>query len=158
MLEIIISPRFILGTVVSQLQQEQNVTIIGPTVPMISVAAVVYDMIAVNIPDAGVVASIEARIEEEGQIKPNSAAIIFTARINTHRQPLMIMIPQESIIAMEKGSNYSIKVSDHVLSTLNAHTNNKPYTHNYYDRLSLFSTTNPKVHTDFLSYLSLVVS
>ena len=124
---------------------------------MISVAAVIYDMIAINISGAFVsmIAEIEARIEKQ-QTLPDSVPIIFTAHINSRGQQLMtIMIPPESITAMEKGSTYFIKVSDHVLSALNDHTN-KQYT--MYNRSNLFSTTNPEVHTDFLSYFNSMVS
>ena len=149
-----ISPFIFLGAAVSR--QEQNATTgHGPTV--ISVAAVVYDRIAINIPGAfvSVVAEIEARIEKQ-QTMPDSAPIIFTAHINSHGQQPIITIPPESITAMEKDSTYLIKVSDHVLSALNDDHTNKQYT--MYNRSNLFSTTNPEVHTDFLSYFNSMVS
>ena len=89
---------------------EPNVTT-GPAT--ISVAAVVYDMIAINIPDSfvGVVAEIEARIEE--QQTSDSAPIIFTARINSRGQQPTLMIPQRSVAAIDKSSAYFVKVSNH---------------------------------------------
>ena len=87
---------------------------------MISIAAVIYDTIAINIPGAfdSVIAEIEARIEKQ-QTMPNSAPIIFTARINSHGQQQTTMIPQENITAIEKESTYFVKVSDHVTSATN---------------------------------------
>ena len=90
---------------------------------MISVAAVIYDTIAINIPGAfdSVIAEIEARIEKQ-QTMPDSAPIVFTARINSHGQQQTIMIPQENITAIEKGVIYFVKVSDRAASSLVTYT------------------------------------
>ena len=88
---------------------EQNVTT-GPTT--ITVAAVVYDRIVINIPDAFVsmVAEIEAQIEQQ-QTPPNSTPITFMVRVISHRQQQTITIPPEDISAIEKESTYILKVS-----------------------------------------------
>ena len=100
---------------------EQNAT----TVPtMINVAAVVYDKVAINIPNAfvSVIAEVQAQIEKQ-QTMPDSAPIIFTARINSRGQQQTITIPQENITVIEKESTYFVKVSDHVTNNLITYTN-----------------------------------
>ena len=91
---------------------------------MISVGAVVYDAIVLNIPNTlvSVIDEVEARIEER-QAPSDSVAqtkppIIFTEPImvRSRDQQLIITIPQENITAIEKGSAYFVKVSDHVTS------------------------------------------
>ena len=91
---------------------------------MISVAAVIYDTIAINIPGTfdSMIAEIEARIEKQ-QTLPDSAPIIFTSRINSHGQQQTITIPQENITAIEKESTYFVKVSDRVTNNLITYTN-----------------------------------
>jgi hypothetical protein len=87
---------------------------------MISVDAVVQDVIVLNIPDAlsRVLDEVEVRMEErqgpsdsETQTK---APIIFTASImiSASRQRVVITIPQRFIGEIEKGSAYFAKVSD----------------------------------------------
>ena len=113
-----ISQFIFLGAAVSR--QEQNATT-GPT--MISVAAVVYDTIVINIPDGfvSVIAEVEARIEDQLTM-PDLAPIIFTAHINSRGQQQTITIPQENITAIKKESIYFVEVSDCMISTEAAYT------------------------------------
>ena len=103
------TPHYILGTAVIISQQEQNVTT-GPTA--ITVAAVVYDRIVINIPDAfvSVVAEIEARIEEQRTMPDSTPIITFMALINSHGEQQAITIPQEDVSAIEKGTTYFVEV------------------------------------------------
>lgn len=101
-----------LGTAISP--PGPNDTIDEPAI--ISVLAVVDDIIVLNIPTtlASVLDKVEARIEERltsaTQVQ-TKAPIIFTASISPQ---LIIRIPQRNITAIEKGSAYFVKVSDHV--------------------------------------------
>jgi hypothetical protein len=89
---------------------------------MISVDAVVQDVIVLNIPNAlsRVIDKVEVRMEER-QGPSDSATqtktpimIIFTASImiSASRQRVVITIPQRFIGEIEKGSAYFAKVSD----------------------------------------------
>ena len=91
---------------------------------MISVGAIVYDAIVLNIPNTliSVIDKVGVRIEEQ-QAPSDSGAqtkppIIFTApvMVRSRDQQLIITIPQENITAIEKDSAYFVKVSDHVTS------------------------------------------
>ena len=108
----------IIGTAISQ---ELNAT--EPTT--ISVAAVVNDVIVLDVPDAlvSMIDEVEVQIEEQqtaSDSEPQTKApIMFTARIMISRsggQQLTITIPSEDISTMEKGSAYFVKVSDQVTS------------------------------------------
>ena len=96
-----------------------NDTLAEPT--MISVGAVVHDVIVLNIPStlASVTDKVEVRIEER-QVSTDSATqteapIIFTTSFmaigNSRGQQQTIMIPSGKIAAFEKGSAYFVKVS-----------------------------------------------
>ena len=83
---------------------------------MISVAAVVYDTIVLNIPEAlrNLIAKIEIKIND--QQTSGKASIIFTASImdgNSHGQQMRFTIPQRNITAIDKSSAYFVQVSDH---------------------------------------------
>jgi hypothetical protein len=77
------------------------------------VVAVVHDTIVLNIPAALLqwIAQIEVQIERQQTI-----LMTFTTQLG---QKQTITIPQESISAMEEGSTYNVKVSDHVLRAPN---------------------------------------
>ena len=115
---------FFLGTAVSP--PGPNDTIDEPSI--INVGAVVYDAIVLNIPNTlvSVIDKVEARTEER-QAPSDSVAqtkppIIFTAPImvRSRDQQLIITIPRENITAIEKGSAYFVKVSDHVTCSAQA--------------------------------------
>ena len=101
----------LLGTAIDD-QDQSNTT--EPAA--IDVAAVVGDVIVLNIPD-DMTDVVEVRIEElqrEGSKPPTKAPIIFRADVRLGRlggPRVQITIPPESTAQLEKDSSYFVKVS-----------------------------------------------
>ena len=103
-----------------------NTTTDEPT--MISVVAVVFDAIVLDIPNSlsSVTDKVRVRIEERqapsDSTTQTKAPIVFTAPITTSspRQQVIVTIPQSNITAVEKRSAYFVKVSQYCIPYSNA--------------------------------------
>ena len=100
-----------LGTAINP--SEPNVTTTEPA--MISVAAIVYDTIVLNIPDVlqNQIAKIEIQIDTSGGQQTPPIIFAVPVMVGFSGQQLRVTVPQRNITAIDKSLAYSIKVSDH---------------------------------------------